>query len=624
MKTVTLLSAVLLFFLWGKELSADKNKDYLILDGNETFLDEYFNVNLNYSQELYESSHDFSVYDILQHKFNYLLFSNQNGESHFSNFPVIFPIPVKFQNIDFFINHLNTSDLAELPINIFKDLTYAGTNLIPFGQNSNQLVLPQTINKHDTTYLNIKTKVIFSPDKLATSFGIVDETNENYFYGIKANYWQGTKKISSTIPNNYEGNESNSQDLDYTHISTLGKVGFKDKNSRLTLSYLLLNNRRKNILFQPSNSINSFYDNYKFSQLIDFSFDTKTNTNNRFHGNIYYRNNQAEIDKSSHPNTYRKQDLDEFGARMAYDILYNYKKKYDIRFGLKYSNIESKYYSNISSSIKNENLTFESYFLINKIFGNISYSLSEYSDNQLFEKNINSLNFNINWNISSHHPYTTSRVSLYHNTSPTLWWMHNIFNEIIPLTNTHSTKIIYKLFSVVHSKHNGTSQYFESRNVEVSLGTFNTQKAPKFNIEDNSIFFAGSAIDLPLELPLQNIFDIDLNYQHIFNPEESLYYIPNFAANLTLFNLIKDWKLYYSLNFQYSYRYQENENFKYQDYMLLNAMVSYELFDNFNLSLNFKNLLDDYYELYPGLPANGRTIEFGFMFSPQVRNKTYD
>ncbi len=592
-KTVILISSLLLFFLWDIGLYADKQKRY-------------------------ESIHDFSVYDLLKHKHPYSIFADVSGNIHFANTPIISPIPIQFNNIDYFTNYLNTGNMAGLPVNIFQNFDYSGTNKISFGNSNNRTNLPLMRYASDSTYLGIETKFLFSPDKLATSFGIVDETHDNYFYTIKANYWQGIKRYSKNIPKIYEAKKSSNEDLDYNHISTFAEIGFKDKNSRISLSYLLLNNKYRNLFFQQDSLENIFLDNNNFSQLINFSFLTNTSTEKELYGNIYYRNTQDETYRTTVISNFTKQDNSEFGANLSYHIIHDRKKDYDINLSLRYSNIANKIYSEKSWNIQNENITIESNFDIKNLYGNISYSLGQYSNYNQIENRIATLNCNVNWITHNYSPSTFSMLSLVHNSSPLLWWLYPADNRLMHIHNSYSTQLKYGLFSSSSKSINKAVYFHKERSLEVSVGRLQFSKNDILNINENSIFNAGGKLDLPIRLYKKNILDIDINYQHIFNPDASLYYIPNFAVNLTLFNLIENWNLYYYLNFQYSYRYQEKEHFKYQDYILLNAMLSYEIFDNFNISLNFKNIFDNYYELYPGLPAQGSTIEFGIIFSPQL------
>ncbi|OYT14486.1 MAG: hypothetical protein B7C24_18115, partial [Bacteroidetes bacterium 4572_77] len=96
-------------------------------------------------------------------------------------------------------------------------------------------------------------------------------------------------------------------------------------------------------------------------------------------------------------------------------------------------------------------------------------------------------------------------------------------------------------------------------------------------------------------------------------------YIPNISTNICLYNPKRDKVNYHwELMLIYENNIEESINFQYQKKVLVNARITYAIWQNLIIGIEGNNILDYYHELYPGIPESGQYFGFTLRFLPKT------
>jgi hypothetical protein len=531
------------------------------------------------------------------------LVQNSNFESYYSLFGIPF-------SINYSLDGVELNSIIDGSINL---MNFNGSYYIEPKISSESGINPSpTIN-------------IFSANPSKTSFtGFTHFGNNKLLANIEANYRKNNFFILTHAnynnQNAYKVSErmslisidSNNRLLnsEFEGKSIFIKTGIIENYSELTAEYLHINNSR-NIPQNYTSSVPEYLkeNQYKMN-LMNIIYKSKLTSTSFFQGNFYYRDNKRILD-SYDDATYSSQQSERSYRNITKDQILGFNCGTKIIFPKIGISEMGVFYKRIQLYEK-ANYGLKAFDYIDEVLGAkwsqsipISGNINVYTNiiykyinpvypgnNGLSNNSLLEYSASINHKLSDNFQYSASYSKngafpyikyIYSKNAPVL---ENSFCDIAQI------KTDFNLFGIsiqVNGFYSDFSNYFKNSGELMCLSGATT----------------GGGLIIKKDYKYVNI---NLSYMYLNQLKTNSLY-PKFSKNNFYLSLGKEYDM--GLEWQIESRIFNDQSNKFASSNLLNIWVQQRIIDHINVFIYADNILNEYYELYPGYPTQGVNFCFG-------------
>lgn len=521
-----------------------------------------------------------------------------------------------FEGVNLNDNFFGSYDLSNFPRFFVEELS---VDKIQNNNYSGAYSLSSSIFSKFTNNNDNRLKLHFHGGDYYGSGALKYNGNYNNYYWNTGVAYKNSVGYKYPQTNNVQKDLKNSQQ---EKAAIFAKIGIIDNNSDVSFSYLLIDNE-KGIPDNIFTAVHNYFlrESQWKSDLFNFKFDTEINNNFNASGNFYYYKSKQIIDnydddkfetqKSS--SSFRNINDDyKFGVNFIANMNNKFLKRYTLF--LNYERILFKNQSNFGLELKkteterislgfnkdivdadNMNISFNSkYHIFNLIFSDFSRNSLE---NSYFDASVSftylnedELVFNADINYSSKMP----EVALLVDSS-------NFFSDVEQSINSELS-VKWLPSSIIQL----SAGIFYSNLIDAVYYSYLLFGNNDSEYYDDQIY----GITTNCNINFMN-YKLLIDYKHLISMNKRYYFSPQNQLNFSLSKSYKfgfEWLIYFQFSSERSFA---NKYESLPSYSLLNLRFSQTIQNKYEAYLRIDNVLEEYFELYPGTPQPGRIFSAG-------------